>query len=274
MNIVDNIKRMQIVSLYFGFFIKLYTLFKLHSFYFKFYFFFVIFFLSKYYKKELFLFLMKRRRKIIKRKVFKKIQTTIDLFSAIKTGNVDYCHTLFDMSLECDEMEKNNANKIEEKSSFSPLLLAVKYNHPIIVRLLLSNGANVLYQDKLGNSAIHYVEQFDILMLLIRNGANRYLLNKDDHIAADCVRDHLIGRYLHDEKTISIFECVYTLNKTSLKEYFFDKGWLATTTNNNGCSLLNIFLKMQLKNPVKMGEVERSFVLFLLEYGAIKKDLC
>lgn len=90
---------------------------------------------------------------------------------AIKYNNRE----LFDYLLKDREVDPDKISHHTESFALSPLSIAVIYNRPIMVELLLKHRARIDRKDESGRTALHYAIQRrrdEIAILLIKSGAN------------------------------------------------------------------------------------------------------
>lgn len=73
------------------------------------------------------------------------------LWSAARDGDLDTVRKLVTLNHPINEQSYGN--------KFTPLILATRENHYLIVKYLLSENAEKTLKDKYGNSALDYVEK-------------------------------------------------------------------------------------------------------------------
>ena len=87
---------------------------------------------------------------------------------------------------------ENGANINEKYFNDTPILLAIKKNKPNIIKLLIEKGANLNEKDDFGNTPLHFAyinELFDRVILLIEQGADIYIQNRDGSTIIDLIME-------------------------------------------------------------------------------------
>ena len=188
---------------------------------------------------------------------------TFDIYSAIRDSQYNVLNGLL-------QHAPTLVNKPEESTNLSPLIIAVKTGDVTIVRLFLSFCANVCYKDGKGNTALHFVKDHNIMMLLLHNGGNRFEKNNDGNTPLKTINKKCqnLLNYLNDYRTMTIFEALYTRNEDRMKFLLEDGGFLATHTDNKGDNLMQLYLDMMTRKKKKGTKEDRQFIEFMLSYNA------
>jgi len=101
----------------------------------------------------------------------------ITLHTAVKNGDINQTDSLIADSADVNE---------NDKTSWSPLMYALKFNHLAIVKLLVENNADVNFKDNNDITPLMNASRFgyyDIAEFLINNGADANVKNKNGSTA-------------------------------------------------------------------------------------------
>jgi uncharacterized protein len=100
-----------------------------------------------------------------------------DLHQNVKDRNITQLEENIKQGMNFDEKDRNG---------FTPLMVAVYYNHSEIVTYLCEKGANINTQDNDGRTALMYAIEYgydSTFNILIHHGADVNLLDKEGHNA-------------------------------------------------------------------------------------------
>lgn len=86
-----------------------------------------------------------------------------------------------------------DVNYVEPHEGYSALMIAARYNHIGVMRLLLGTGANINLVDSLGHNALHYAAtagQLDAAKLLLDDGIDTEAMNDFNRSAVELAVTH------------------------------------------------------------------------------------
>ena len=82
---------------------------------------------------------------------------------------------------------------LEDYNNNTPLIHAAGYGHPLVVKFLIDNRANINYQNNYGSTSLHHAvwgNHLDVVKLLIEMNANKSLRNNNGQTPLDVAKSY------------------------------------------------------------------------------------
>lgn len=163
----------------------------------------------------------------------KNIDNNKLILDLCKQNEVEKVKFIIDNNKDCD------INFQDKNTGITPLIQACMSNNNKLIRLLLSRGSKQNIKDKKKNIALFYCKNYDSILLMIKNGSNRYAIGNEGKTFKESLNNDVIYEKVKDIPD-TIFESIIKLDIDKIKD-FFDKGGLATFCDNSKRELLQIF---------------------------------